>query len=350
MLLVDSTFIARGFGGIAQDNRDFVAEFRNYQGINYLFDKNVRIAGIDGINLSIRMRQVNARALITNRTISMTEWVGSYFQAHLTGMAIPNGSNQIFLRLHDIFPITNPEWFTWQGQRIFNIATKSLSPKTVLVCNSIATQQTARNNPIFSKFESIIVPCRIMKLDESCSPCNKCEFCIQGFVASDFLLAVGTIEPRKNYGRLIEAWENSQKNSSFRHLVIIGRPGWKSRDIQRKIRRNKTIIWMSPCDFGLQRIFMAAGGFISASLAEGFDIPSVFAQTHGIPSAISSIDAHTELCSDAQILFNPKSVNEIAAAISRLNSSGLGANPVSSSLDWQKNFDYLTDLMGLQRK
>jgi len=350
MLLVDSTFISRGFGGIAQDNRDFVLEFRNYRPTKFLFDKNFDQAVVDGIKLPKTMRTVNAQALLLNKTIQVTEWGGSFFQTHLTGLGTPNRSNSTFLRLHDIFPLSNPEWFTWRGQRIFKIAAKSLSPNTVLICNSVATQMAAKMNPEFSKFESMVVPCRIMKMDNSYIPCGTCEYCIRGLTATEFLLAVGTIEPRKNYERLIEGWESSQKKSDFRNLVIVGRPGWKSQNIQRKIKQNKTVIWVSPCDFGLQKIFFSANGFISASLAEGFDIPSVFAQKLGIPSAISSIEAHKEFCPDAQIFFNPNSEIEITDAIKMLKASDINSDLDYTSMDWHEKFDKLIERIGLQRK
>ncbi len=350
MLLVDSTFISRGFGGIAQDNRDFVMEFRKYAQTKFLLDKNVDLGDLEVVKLPRTMRNVNAQALFLSKTLPIIKWDGPFFQTHLTGLRCSNGSSPTFLRLHDTFPLSNPDWFTWQGQRLFHIAAKSLSPHTVLICNSLSTQMAARTNPIFSKFESMVVPCKIMKVDNSYVPCNSCEYCVHSSTLTEFLLAVGTIEPRKNYDLLIDGWESAHKQSHFQKLVILGRPGWKSKNTQKRIERNKTIVWMSPCDFGLQQIFFSASGFISASLAEGFDIPSVFAQNLGIPSAMSSIDVHRELCPNSQMFFDPNSRMAIASAIRNLKSLPSNLNLNSSAKDWEDKFYNFTERIGIQRK
>jgi glycosyltransferase involved in cell wall biosynthesis len=350
MLLVDSTFTSRGFGGIAQDNRDFVGEFRQYHNTFCLYDANVVLERTGDKKLRTSMRRINARALVLNRTMKMLEWQGDYYQTHLTGLKYPNKNGKVFLRLHDIFPITNPEWFTWQGRRIFSLAASNLSEKTTLVCNSKTTQSSAKENPFFSKFESIVVPCRVNRDLELSKPCNSCHYCLDGGPRSKFLLAVGTVEPRKNYNLLIQAWKKSRVNSSFRNLVIVGRPGWKSSETQKMILSDDSIIWISPCDFGLSHLFRTASAFISASLAEGFDIPSVYAQSYGIPSALSSIGAHLEFCPSAKFFFDPCSEAEISRAINRLGSESRPKGVEVILGDWQVNFARLADRIGIERK
>ena len=349
MLLVDSTFTSRGFGGIAQDNRDFVTELRQYLNTFFLYDANVILENTTDKKLRSSMRIINARSLVLHRTINMLEWQGDYYQTHLTGLKYPNKNGRVFLRLHDILPITNPEWFTWQGRKIFSLAASSLSENTTLVCNSKTTQNFAKKNPFFSKFESLVVPCNVNRDLDLSKPCDYCHYCLNGGPRDEFLLAVGTVEPRKNYDRLIQGWKKSKVNSRFKNLVIVGRPGWKSSETQKRILSHDSILWISPCDFGLYHLFRTASAFISASLAEGFDIPSVFAQSHSIPSALSSIDAHLEFCPSAMVFFNPYSENEISQAINKLSklSRSEGVNYVRN--DWQMDFAQLADRMGINK-
>ena len=350
MLLVDSTFTARGFGGIAQDNRDFVTELRQYRNTFFLYDANVVLDNTGDKKLHSSMRRINARSLVSNRTIKMLDWQGDYFQTHLTGLKHPNGSGRVFLRLHDIFPITNPEWFTWQGRKIFSLAASSLSENTTLVCNSKTTQNFAKNNPLFSKFESLVVPCNVNRDLDLSKPCDTCHYCLNGGPGDEFLLAVGTVEPRKNYDRLIQGWKKSKVKTPFRNLVIIGRPGWKSSETQKKILVDESIIWISPCDFGLSHLFRTASAFISTSLAEGFDIPSVYAQYYGIPSALSSIGAHLEFCPGAKLFFDPSSENEISWAINKLGNASKGEGNEYTRNDWQTDFAQLAKRMGIDKK
>lgn len=350
MLLVDSTFTTRGFGGIAQDNRDFVTELRQYLETFFLYDKNVVLANTGDKKLSSDMQKINARALVLNKTIKMLEWQGDYYQTHLSGLRHPNDNGRVFLRLHDIFPITNPEWFTWQGRKIFSLAVSNLSENTTLVCNSKTTQNFAKKSSYFSKFESLVVPCKISNQLDLSKPCNSCHFCVNGGPRSEFLLAVGTVEPRKNYNRLVEGWKKSKVNSSFKNLVIVGRFGWKSSQTRKAILGDDSIIWISPCDFGLSHLFRTAKAFISASLAEGFDIPSAYAQFYSIPSALSSIDAHFEYYPDAKVFFDPCSENEISKAINKLGNESKSEGTELNQPDWQMDFAKLVDRLGIERK
>ena len=73
MLLVDSTFTTRGFGGIAQDNRDFVREFRQYRDISFLFDtysvlentddKILRLLHVNSCNFQFQIHRVRKGVL-----------------------------------------------------------------------------------------------------------------------------------------------------------------------------------------------------------------------------------------------------------------------------------------------
>ena len=350
MLLVDSTFTSRGFGGIAQDNRDFVREFRKYRNTSFLYDTNVTLENIGDKKLRSSMRKINTRSLILRRTIKMLDWQGDYYQTHLTGLKHPNQEGRVFLRLHDIFPITNPEWFTWQSRKIFSIAASSLPKNTILVCNSKTTQSIAEKNPFFSKFQSLVVPCNVNKDIELSNPCQSCRYCLFGGPREEFLLAVGTVEPRKNYDLLIQGWNKSRMNSRFRNLVIVGRPGWKSSKTQKIIQSNESITWISPCDFGLSQLFKTASAFISASLAEGFDIPSVFAQHYGVPSALSAIGAHLEFCQSSRIFFDPHSENEIFNAIKKLEEVSVSSKYNRIELVWMESFRELAHRMGIEKK
>jgi glycosyltransferase involved in cell wall biosynthesis len=349
MLLVDSTFTTRGFGGIAQDNRDFVAELRQYRNTFFLYDANVVLENAGDKKLRSSMRKINARSLVSNRTIKMLDWQGDYYQTHLTGLKHPNKNGRVFLRLHDIFPLTNPEWFTWQGRKIFSLAASSLSENTTLVCNSKTTQNIAMRNPLFSKFESLVVPCNINKDIEISKPCNSCHYCLNGAPKEKFLLAVGTVEPRKNYERLIQGWQKARIQSSFEKLLIVGKPGWKSYQTQKMILADKSIIWLSPCDFGLSQLFKIATAFISASLAEGFDIPSVRAYSLAIPSALSAIDAHIEFCHGAKIFFDPNSENQISAAIKRLGKESKEETPNAIGKGWHTAFEQFANQVGIKK-
>jgi glycosyltransferase involved in cell wall biosynthesis len=315
MLLVDSTFVNKGYGGIPHDNRIIASKLHLELGAKLLFDRNSYVENFSGLHLKSSLKSINLKAFLMKKTISGVSWHGDFYQTHLTGLRTPARFGVTYLRIHDIFPISNPEWFTYSGQKLFNIAANNIEPKTVLICNSASTQKRISGDRTFGKFESIVVPCPINSIEQYNNPCGNCDVCSERFNISDFLLAVGTLEPRKNYEKLLKAWQNTRSNSQFKTLVIVGKFGWKSEKLRNLLRSEQDVIWVTPCDSGLVDLYKSASAFISASLAEGFDIPSVQARHYGLGLALSDIDVHRELVPNADIFFDPNSVSSIENAI-----------------------------------
>lgn len=135
-----------------------------------------------------------------------------------------------------------------------------------------------------------------------------------------FIFFWGTIEPRKNLGRLVEAF------GLLRHrwgeeckLVIAGRWGWLSRslveDIARRGLRDEVIFTgflPRRVAMGLMRL---AAVFVLPSLDEGFGLPLLDAMACGTPIAASCRGAIPEVVGDAALLFDPYDVEEMAEAI-----------------------------------
>lgn len=345
MLLADATFSTRGFGGISEDNRQIIGTLRKHNGVRALFQRGAEgLQSIDS-SLALKLSHINGLALIRNKPFTPINWDGNYFQGHLSGLGVPNDTKTNFLRLHDIFPLSNPEWFTSRGRFIFSLAARNLPVNTVLLCNSFSTKRRVMEHELFSKFESVVLPCKISKSSNEIIECGTCDWCRQGSPQVSYLLSVGTIEPRKNYSRLLEAWNLSRRHSHFEKLVVVGKSGWKTSGIQKSLKSEKNVLWTSPCKVGLENIYKNAAGFISASLAEGFDIPSMEARTYGLESALSDIDVHRELHPDNQIFFDPTSVKSISKAISFLIPTSKIQDNYFSSSSFEKSLEELLPRM-----
>jgi glycosyltransferase involved in cell wall biosynthesis len=337
MLLVDCTFVSRGPGGIPQDNRAFAREFEKLGGSSFLFDKGHGDLGPQSIELSRGLRSLNKQAFLLNRTVENVRWEGNFYQTHLTGLRSPSLNGVTFLRIHDLFPISNPEWFTFQGRRLFNIAIKSIPKRTILVCNSFSTQKVAQKSAHLSQFESLVLNCKVFPEEVVDAPCGVCDVCVLPPLDERYLLAVGTIEPRKNYLGLIEAWTLASSRSSFKYLVVAGKKGWKSGQIVSKFRATKNLLVVTPCNYGIKTLYRNSGAFISTSFNEGFDMPSLEALSFGLPSALSDIDVHREMCADA-LFFNPHKINEVANAILTLEVHPRKSSVTSIQKSWSDDF------------
>lgn len=136
-----------------------------------------------------------------------------------------------------------------------------------------------------------------------------------------YFLFVGTIEPRKNIERTIDAFLNiSSKLKEDVKLVIVGQKGWKCEKIIKKINENKEkIFWFnSVSKEELPYFYGNAIALIYPSLYEGFGLPIVEAFKFGIPVITSNISSLPEVAGKGAILVNPYNIKEIEDAILKI--------------------------------
>ena len=110
-----------------------------------------------------------------------------------------------------------------------------------------------------------------------------------------FILAVGTVEPRKDYARLVELVQCGAEHAL--PVVLVGRPGWG--DIVKSVEclaetRPKHFVWLRDLtrDDGLLWLYRRAACFLSLSQAEGFNMPLVESAMSGRPVLCSDIPIH----------------------------------------------------------
>ncbi len=134
-----------------------------------------------------------------------------------------------------------------------------------------------------------------------------------------YLLCVGTIEPRKNLGRLLEAWEPLYLAGEAPPLVIVGRRGWLYEDffaaLERSPARDGVIFPGWVVDEDLPAVYAAADLCLVPSIYEGFGLPVLEAMAAGAPVACSNGTAIAEIADDAALLFDPYDVEAIRAAL-----------------------------------
>jgi glycosyltransferase involved in cell wall biosynthesis len=117
----------------------------------------------------------------------------------------------------------------------------------------------------------------------------------------NYVLAVGTVEPRKNLERLEQA-----ASSAGVSLRIVGAPGWGSVETQ-----SSGFV----ADEELARLYRGAAALVYPSLYEGFGLPVLEAMASGTPVVTSTGSAPAELADGAAVLVDPLDVEAIAAGI-----------------------------------
>jgi len=142
-------------------------------------------------------------------------------------------------------------------------------------------------------------------------------------IDDDFLLFVGTIEPRKNLLTLIRSFENVLKNTSLRpQLVIAGEEGWltdelfgyvKVRDFGDRLRWTGYV-----SDDDLCALYSSCRAFIYPSIYEGFGLPPLEAMACGAPVISSSIPSIREVLGTAARLVLPTDAAALTKSIIEL--------------------------------
>lgn len=135
-----------------------------------------------------------------------------------------------------------------------------------------------------------------------------------------YIVAVGSVHPRKNYERLIHAM--SLPDLQGLDLVVCGTLAWKTEGVFETIRKHGLEDRVKITGFVETRDMVALikGAEVMAfpSLYEGFGIPPLEAFALGVPVCASNSSSIPEVVGDAALLFNPLSVEEIAASLARV--------------------------------
>jgi len=143
-------------------------------------------------------------------------------------------------------------------------------------------------------------------------------------IAGRYLLYVGTLQPRKNLARAIEAFARLAADPAFAglQLVLAGKQGWLYDDLFARVERmglaGRVIFPGYVEDADLPALLSGALAFVFPSLYEGFGIPVLEAGACGVPVITSNTSSLPEVAGDAALLVDPHDVDAIAEAMYRL--------------------------------
>lgn len=164
-------------------------------------------------------------------------------------------------------------------------------------------------------------------------------------IEKPYLLFVGTLQPRKNIVRLIEAFSQIPPSYSPLKLVIIGRRGWQYKEIleaPKKYNVEDSVVFLeNVTDADLPAFYKNAELFVLPSLYEGFGLPVLEAMRYGCPVATSNVSSLPEAGGDAAIYFDPENTNDIALKIEKvLKDDKLRAKMVKEGHSQVKKFSW----------
>jgi len=161
-------------------------------------------------------------------------------------------------------------------------------------------------------------------------------------IKGDYILFVGTLQPRKNIVRLIEAFS---KLKTDLELVIVGKKGWQYEEILNAPEKfgvsEKVKFLENVTDKELPSLYKNALLFILPSLYEGFGLPVLEAMQFGCPVITSNISSLPEAAGEAALYVNPESVEDIAEKLEKLiNEPKLREELVKKGYEQVKKFSW----------
>ncbi|MGB7622987.1 MAG: glycosyltransferase family 1 protein [Terriglobia bacterium] len=141
-------------------------------------------------------------------------------------------------------------------------------------------------------------------------------------IDGDYILSVGTTEPRKNILRLVSAFRALEQRGLKHKLVIVGERGWLSDPlyefVERERLKDRVLFTGYVNDQDLPPLYAGATVFAFPSLYEGFGLPVVEAMACGAPTITSNRSSLPEVAGDAALLVDPENEAEIQGALKRL--------------------------------
>ncbi len=246
------------------------------------------------------------------------EWfTGSLDLVHAPGLVIPGSGAPQVVTVHDLCVVKFPEWFPrrWRAfhRRGLELALKKAS---AILVDSESTYFDLLELSPGSGSRVRTVPLGVESPPPQDPEQVRASLRRLG-VEGEYVLFVGTLEPRKNLPRLIEAFERA---GGDRTLVLAGAPGWDFADVRQAAARLDGRVrltgYVGPRE--LEALFAGATLFAYPSLYEGFGLPVLEAMARGVPVLTSDISSLAEVGEGACLMVDAQSTESIAEGLQAL--------------------------------
>ncbi len=162
----------------------------------------------------------------------------------------------------------------------------------------------------------------------------------------NYILFLGTIEPRKNIMSIIEAYETAFNHLPLPyHLIIAGARGWKNKEIFERIGNSPLKQKISFVDYikneDKPELYHRASIFVYPSFYEGFGFPVLEAMYSGLPVITSNRSSMPEITTDAAWLIDPNKPNQIVDGLVEIsNNQKLKDSLITSATEKAKKLDW----------
>ncbi|WP_158751877.1 glycosyltransferase family 1 protein [Acidobacterium sp. S8] len=223
--------------------------------------------------------------------------------------------------IHDLTFLLYPELHTLGRRLIMPLFIRHAvrHVEAVIFVSNSAREDANRLVPGGKALESVI-PLGVNRSLFEAPDCDEIQNVLQKLnIERPFLLFIGTIEPRKNIIRLVQAFEMVADKQSGIVLVLAGKFGWDYAEvldaIENSRHRNRIRLAGFITDVEKKALLNSCEILVYPSLYEGFGLPVLEAMAAGAPVITSNLSSLPEVSGNAGILINPKVIPLLVSAI-----------------------------------
>jgi len=218
----------------------------------------------------------------------------------------------LVVTVHDLAFVHHPQYFTARGRNVFARSLSNVRQRASLVlCSSRATLDDCAAHGFDSdRLRLVPLGVRLRATDPVDVARARATYALPG----EYLLFVGTLEPRKNLPRLLDAHQSL--GSSVPPLVVAGSAGWGDDELAARVASTRNVVFIGHVgDDDLPAIYAGAHALCYPSIMEGFGLPILEAMSQGTPVVTSSGTSTEEVAGGAAVLVDPHSTESIADGI-----------------------------------
>jgi glycosyltransferase involved in cell wall biosynthesis len=319
---IDAGRVIRGRGGVSSYTRELIRALAG-KGVPHeivLFD-------LDGTTrrgeLDHALGTLPTRVSVASTSRTELESIDLF---HAPAFAMPPaGARRHVFTLHDLTVLSHPECHT-VGNRVrtlTSIAEAMVRGATIIAVSEATRREALRLLSLPSENVEVLPPILSPAFSANSDVVADEEVVRSRGIGAAYVLAVASLEPRKNIGRVLEAWTLLPEELQQTHqLVVVTADEWRQTRVRRRLdamSRARTVVSVGHLPaVELAALYRRARVFVFPSLAEGFGLPVVEAMACGAPVVTSNRSSLPEVAGEAAVLVDPEDPDEIATVVTEV--------------------------------